>query len=506
MGVFDTAADLQWGANSAFRGAEASRLYADRWIATNHPDTEIRYSLRQLRAASRDLVRNNPYASGIVESIADNVTGWDGIRCRPIAADPNDEIDRTVRWSIESAWQDWCENHATVDGIESWLETERLMDRAWATDGEILVRMRRGWDNPHGYAIELLDPDLLDEDFNEKRDRTGREIVMGVEIDRHGRPLAYHLWREHPDELGFTRQRERVDASEILHFFIRYRPGQHRGFPLLTPALTRFEMADGYEEAELVAARYHASKMGFITNHEPEAIQAYATRLAMGAEGGKGEVRRRHKMSPGLIPELEPGQGFVGFDPTHPNESFEPFLKTIFRGIARTAGMSYLTMTGDVSDANYSSMRSGLIPERDHWKVLQGIKARRIHRPVHRGWRSMARLTGALRIPASASDYRIDCRGRRWQWVDPEKDLKATEGEIKLGLTSRQRAAAERGHDFETVVDESREDMEYARGARVYVGGANAPTPSSRSSDEPSPNGNGNGRGATNARLVPYGG
>lgn len=498
MGVFDTVAGIQWGASSAFEGAEVSRLYSDRWIETNHPDTEIQYALRQLRASSRDLVRNNPYAAGAVTSVADNVIGWEGMMFRPTPPTLDGELARADRWAIETSWRDWSENHATVDGMDSWFETERLIAKTWAQDGEVFIRHHRGFDNPYGYAAEIIDADLLDETYNEKRDRGGREIVMGVEIDRFGRPLAYHFWTEHPDELGFRRQRVRVPASEITHFFVRYRPGQHRGFPLLTPALTDIEMIDGYTEAELVAARYHASKMGIVTNNDPEAVAAWAAKMAVQGDRGKGDFRQRIRIAPGTTHELAPGQGWETFDPTHPNDAFDPFLATLLRGVARGAGMSYLTLTGDVGAANYSSMRAGLVPERDHWKALQNITERRVHRPVHAAWRSMAQLTGMV----PDIEYRPEFRGRRWQWVDPKNDLEATEAEIKLGLASRQEKAADRGRDYERVVDESREDMEYARESGVYVGGLNTPTP--RRDSAPRTNGNGNGASASRSRLAPY--
>ena len=501
MGLFDTAAALQWGSQNAFRGADMTRLSADRWTGTNHPDTEVRYALRTLRAASRDLFRNNPYAEGIAKAVEDNVVGWEGIRCKPrVLVDPSDpmsEQDRDTNLTLERGWSDWSDEYAMVDGIGDWLEAQRLLARAWVTDGEVFVRHHRAWDNPHGYAIELIDPDLLDEDFNESRDQRGREIVMGVEVDEYGRPLAYHFWKSHPDDMR-RRERVRVPAADIVHHFVRYRPGQHRGFPWLTPGLTTFEMIDGYTEAELVAARYHASKMGFITNNEPEAVAQYAVRLAIQSAEGKGTVSRPMKMSPGLIPELQPGQGFTSSDPTHPSDAFDPFLKALLRGIAQGVGMSYLTLTGDVSAANYSSMRAGLLPERDHWKAIQNIFARRVHRPIRRRWVGMALLTGAVDLSGVASDYYpCEWRGRRWQWVDPANDLAAAEAEVKLGVNSRQQLASDRGRDYEVVIDETAEDQAYARAAGVFVGGVNAPPPPAK------PAQNGNGVGAVN-RLAPY--
>lgn len=504
-GVFDTAALIHFASHTAFRGADASRLYADRWRQTNDPDTEIRYSVRPLRAAARDLVRNNPYATGAVEAIADNIIGWQGIRPRPRILLSNGDSDRKSVNEIKRGWEEWGDEFAMVDEVESWFETERLIAKSWFTDGEVLIRHRLAWDNPYGYAIELIDPDLLDESFNESRAQNGREIVMGVEIDEHGRRIAYHFWKHHPDNMGFN-ERVRIEAAEITHYFIRYRANQTRGFSGFAPILTTVEMVDGYTEAELVAARQGASKMGMITNNEPDAVAAYAARLSIGNNSGKGDVVNRTKVSPGSIDELAPGQGFESYDPNHPNDAFDPFLKALMRGMARGVHMSYQTFSGDVSDASYSNTRSGMIPERDHWKVLQNVYARRVSRPVYRNWLRMGMLTGGLELAGvSPAPYRsVAWRARRWQWVDPVKDLTALEAEIKLGINTRQRAAAERGNDdFEVLIDESAEDMEYAREKGVYVGGLNGPT--ARAAPSAAPPANTNGAGTPTSRLQPLG-
>jgi len=503
VSVFDAAAAL-WGSGTAFRGADYSRLSSDRWVTASSPDAEIQYAARQLRARARDLVRNNPYAAGVAESFADNLIGWEGIRCKPTVMFSDGEPDRAINWELERGWSEWGADFATVDGVESWFEVERLIVKSWVTDGEVLLRLRRGWSNPHAFAVQLLDPDLLDEEYNERRE--GREIVMGVEVDEVGRPLAYHLWREHPDEVGARRERVRVPAEEIVHLFSRYRPGQTRGYSMFAPVLTTVEMIDGLTEAELVASRHHASKMGFLTNLTPEAIDAYATRLRLATQQGKDIPSQRLKVAPGMIHELQPGQGFEAFDPTHPNDAFDPFLKTMLRGVSRGFGMSYLTLTGDVGEANYSSMRAGLLPERDHWRVLQNIVSGRVHRRVRRSWLDLAALTGAVRLPGRilAPEYHAcEWRGRRWQWVDPAGDLEAAEREVKLGVNSRQRIASDRGLDYERVVDETADDVAYAREQGVFVGGVDSPPPV-----RPNGNGNSNGNGARPAasRLAPFGG
>ena len=408
---------------ASFHGASHSRLFHDWAVRPLSPDVETRYALSELRSRARDLVRNNPYATGVVEAFADNIIGWDpGIRLKPRVLLPDGTPARKVNKTIETGWTEWgLHENASVDGQDSWTDLQRLFVKTWVTDGEVFIRERRGFDNPFAYALQILDADLLDATFNVPATTTGgTEIRQGVEMNADGRRLAYHFFKRHPSEAG-SRERVRIPASEIVHHFVRYRPGQTRGFSLFAPILTTVKMIDGLTEAELVASRMAAAKMGFITNMQPAAIEAYAARLQMLNDDGDDAGARLTDVAPGLLEELLPGQEFEGFDPNHPNTAFEPFLKVMLRGVARAFSMSYLTLTGDVAEANFSSMRAGLLPERDHWRICQLIFANRTHRRAYRGFLGGSLLTGALQLPTSVpTDYLAhEWRPRGWKWVDP---------------------------------------------------------------------------------------
>lgn len=483
--------------NASFSGASSSRLYHDWAVGALSPDREIQYSLSLLRSRARDLVRNNPYATGIVEAFADNIVGWKGIRLKPTVR-VSGQPDESANTEIIRGWMDWGEHgNPTVDGQDSWLALQRLIVKSWVADGEVFIRERKGFGNRHGYALQLIDPDLLDERFNRVPDERGVEIRMGIEVDGDGRRLAYHFFRRHPSERPADRTRVRIPADEIIHWFVRYRPGQTRGFSLFAPVLTTIKMIDGLTEAELVASRLAAAKMGFITNNTPEAIAVYAERLGIQNDDLEGELSPRDmEIAPGVIEELMPGQGFEDFDPTHPNTAFEAFLKVMLRGVARAFSMSYLTLTGDVGEANYSSMRAGLLPERDHWRCTQVSMYETIHQPVYKSWIGMALLSRTLRLRTSDPTHYFShkWRPRGWKWVDPLKDMLGAELGIALGATSRQRIAADQGHDYETIVRELAEEEAFAGRQGVDVGGLKRSGASS--GDRGSENGNGRRRGA----------
>lgn len=487
---FAAAATLQ-RRSSTFSGANQGRLFADWSTALLSPDREIQTNLRVLRGRARWLVRNNPYLAGFVQSFADNVIGAEGITLQAKVRNRAGVLQESTNWSIEAAWKEWdFPENASLDGCDSWVDLQRLAAQCLPTDGEVFFRERKGAANRFSYTLQQLDPDLLDETFDHPPDKDGVEIRMGVEINRDGRPLAYHFWKRHPTDRYFNR-RDRIripavgtpeadEAGGVIHLFVRYRPGQTRGVTWYAPVLTSVKMLDGYTEAELVAARTAAAKMGFFQQLKD------SDSLVTSAAPQGGAAAPVMSGAAGSVDFAPAGYEFKEWDPQHPNSAFGDFVKAILRGVARALGVSYLTLVGDLKEANYSSMRAGLLPERDHFRVLQVWFAKRLHRRVYRSWIGTALLSGAVRTDSRlASDHlAVEWQGRGWTWVDPVKDLDAAERAIKLGLDSRKRLSAERGRDFEDTVDDIAEEERYARKQGVSVAGIGSPSAAAAEPDE----------------------
>ncbi len=454
-------------------GASFSRLFWDWATSIVSANQEIRYDLSTLRSRARQLVRDNAHMAGFVLAVEDNLIGADGILLQAKVANAAGKLNKTTNFAIEESWKEWgFPENASIDGHDSWVDLQRITVRNLAVDGEVFARLRPGANNDFRFAVQLIDPDLLDENFNRPRTSTQNEIIMGVEVDEDGKPLFFHFWPVHPSEfLNRSGKRERipVPADEIIHLFVRLRPGQRRGVTWFAPILTDVKMLAGYEEAELVAARFHAAKMAAITIPDPE--KAAVTNVNTKKPGDSNA--NVMKVAPGGVWRLQPGEALETFDPTHPNQAFKDFVSTILRGIARALGVSYLTLTGDLTAANYSSMRAGLHPERDRWRLLQRWLSVHFHRRVYNGWLPQALLTQKLETDRRiASELRsVEWHPRGWKWVDPQNDLEAAKLEIQLGLNSRQRLCAERGVDFEDVIDELANEQEYADEADVDISG-----------------------------------
>lgn len=455
----------------AFGGAAQNRLTRDWRTAIMSANHEVRWHNILLRARARQLVRDNPHASGFIAELATQVVGPDGIMLQAKIKNAAGALNRATNQAIEDGWAEWGQPATcSADGHDDWVDKQRTVLRTIATDGEYLGRKIPYADNPFAFTLQDLDADLLDENYNLPPAPDRNEIVMGVEVDGYFRPVAYHLWDRHPTELG-KRVRVRVPADEILHLFVRYRVNQTRGVTWFAPVLLDLKQLDGYEEAELVAARIAAAKMGFVLNKTAEAVENYDP-------PADGEDDRVMSATPGEIDELGPGQEFVGFDPTHPSTAYKEFTKAVLRSVARGLNMSYTTLTGDLEAVNYSSIRAGLLSERDHFRYLQRFLVVQFCMPVYRSWVRMALLAGALRVDSrlASNFHAVQWKPRGWKWVDPVNDLTAAMLAIALRLDNRSRLAAEQGRDFEEMADELAYEEDYLESIGLDVYGPTATT------------------------------
>ncbi len=459
-------------------------------------DQEMRWNLRVLRARSRELVRDNPHAKRFIHLCANNVVGHRGIQLQARVPALKGGFSEGVNAQLEQEWQAW--GHAescTVDGRLSWTELQRLVCKTLPQDGEVVLRLIRGFPNEWGFALQLIDADQLDVTYNRGPDAQGTEVRMGVEVDRWTRPIAFHIWNRHPSEYEyeFMRERIRVPAKDVIHLYVQHRVGQTRGVPWFHAVMLKLKMHDGYEEAELVAARIAAAKMGFLVMKNEEGYTPPAA--------DDPDQRLQFEVEPGLMTQLDPGYEFQAWDPQHPTQAFESFTKSVLKSVATGLGTTYAAMSGDLSEANYSSMRSGTLVERDEWKALQEWLSEHLHRRVYEAWLELAILAGRVTVGPRAPERLKAVRWvpRGFEWVDPLSEMRAVALEIDYGLTSRTRKAAEQGVDLAEVFVELAEEEQLAKANQITLAPmAVKPTAKAPTESNPTPDQNAPGEGAGN--------
>lgn len=429
-----------------FSGADTGRLYSS-WTTTNQTlDSELKQSLRTLRARSRDMERNNDFAKKFIRMLKTNVVGKTGIKVQSQVLNREGKADNGARKKIETAWTDWGKKGVCdVTGQYSFRDIQKLVISSIARDGEIFIRRHLGFDNDFKYSLQLIEADHLDEKHNELLPN-GNRIKMGIEFNSWNRPIAYHIYKIHPGDYLFGASygdRIRVPAEEILHVFSPMRVSQTRGVPWMHAALARLNMLGDYEMAELVAARLGAAKGGFYQSKTGDEDELPAT------EWDGGEPIQ--DVEPGHYEMLPPGLEFNQFDPQHPTTAFKDFVKAILRAIASGLDVSYNSLANDLEGVNYSSIRAGVIDERDVWKDIQQFLIEHFLNIIYDDWLFAALSSEAINLTFEDFEkYRpVNWQTRGWQWVDPIKEIQAKEKAINLGFDNPQDVSAETGKDYE---------------------------------------------------------
>lgn len=402
------------------------------------PQAEIEPALETLRNRSRQMVRDNPYAARFVALLAAHQVGT-GITARIGTPD------------AQALWDRWA-RRCDHDGVHDLGGLMALAARARAESGEVLLRLRvvsqaearrRGLPREAPLTVQVMEADMLP--IHTTLLPEPNRIIQGVEFAPDGTRLAYHLRRAHPGEgrvwTDGPNELERVPAEQVIHLFRVQRPGQVRGVPDMAPALLRMKQLDDFEDAALEQAKAQALLGVFLTG-DP----AMDTPADMVAANGTPTV----ELYPGMVHDLPPGKEPKFLQPTGAG-AFEPFALHQLMAIAAGGGVTYDQLTGDLRQANYSSLRAGKIEfrrmvEQDQWLMF----VPRLCEPLWRAFAALADIAGAFR--AGMPD--VEWQPPRFEMIDPGKEIDAAIASVRAGFETWDQVVASFGYDPERQVAE----------------------------------------------------
>lgn len=439
----------------AFAAAQMSNLL-NKWTkSTEQIDADLQSGGYALRARARDMAKNNVYAKKYLDILKVNVVGKNGILFQCKAKSGKGKLDHSAIDMVENAWHQFSQlGECDVTGGLSVVDAQNLFIASAARDGEVLIREYHGFPNAAGYAIQFLDPGLLDESHNVEL-KNGRYIRMGIEYNANHYPIAYHLTPLRSDRVrGRTRQEllaERVLATEIIHAYRPEYASQSRGFTWMHAALVEMHHLGAFREAAIVAARLGASTMGFFTETLPDGFSG---------DGTKADGSLSLDVEPGSFRKLPAGVDFKMFDSKYPSDMVEAFEKRCLKGIASGLNVSYPVLASDPEATSYGTMRAFTIDDRDNFRALQMWMAGVFLSRIYRGFLTNGLVNGFIGLPQNRMQKLMDIswQPRGWQWIDPLKDAAAFEKMLANNLTAPSLLVAEQGRDFEEVCAQIAED------------------------------------------------
>jgi len=466
--TFSQAAPLEPPKRKArtFAGAQTGRLLSDWAPGTTTRNDKIQRSLKAMRSRCRQLVDDNEYAKKIIQLHQDNVIGAQGLSLTVLARDSNQSLDILANDAIRDAWNEWGKmENCTVKGSRSWWHVQRTCARCEPQAGEVFIRMVRGFDNKFSFALQMLNPDCVDEELNNNLPN-GNKIRMGIERNSWGRVVAYYIRKENPyDSFSTFTKHERVDAADIIHKFMPLgEDDEVRGVPWFHAPMKGMRMLESYDEAAMTAAQFGAANAGFM-KELPDANGHYI------GDGEDEDGNTMMEVSPGQMVKLPRGIDVTQFDVKYPHELYAYFIKARVRTMAAgVPGVNYNQLAGDYESVNYSSLRAAFLESQDAFMAVQRDFIEVVAEKIFSEWLKMALLVGAILVngkPLPVDKFEKFNQPkfvpRGWPWVDPEKEVKAAKESVASGFSSRSEIISRQGKDPDTVRAQQESDVKNDR-------------------------------------------
>ena len=451
-----------------YAGAEVSRLTSGWVTSTNSADSDIKGSLKKLRTRSRQLVRDQDYCKNAVRVIVENVAGTGPrlqAQVRKQRASKAGKLDQRLNDQIERAFHRWSyAQNCDVAGKLCYSDLIRNAVGAWVESGEVFIRIIRGkkfGNSSVPFALQLLEADMIDEDYEGKAERKGWQWKMGILQDEWGKPRKYALLTRHPGDTLFVNQPTDgkkhifVDAKDIIHLAKFERPGQTRGVPWMASAIQRMHHLEGYEQAEIIRVRAGSCLTAWISSPEGE------------LEGDEiVDNDRVYDLSPGSVRMLGPGEQVHVPDMHAPDGQFEPFVRAMLRALSASLGISYSTLSRYSSQSNYSSSRLDVLQDQESFKALQAQLREIVLFRVYKEWLEIAVLSGALQLPNYQTEpERYEMARFMFKstgWVDPFKECQSNKLAVESGFKLQSSVLAEQGLDLEEFLVARKNEIQMA--------------------------------------------
>lgn len=457
-------------------------------VESGSPAEDINANNYTLRQRSRILYMSAPLATGALKRQRTNIVGA-GLRLKST-------IDReTLGLTQEQAeaWQRhtqaefalWANRKQACDatGVNNFYGMQQLVALAWPMSGDAFAIVKRKEPTtfmPYSLRLHILEADrvrtptdsgatvvnTLLSNMTTSKLKGGNTIYDGVEVDKDGAIVAYHIANTYPyqwesEPTKFVRVEaygKETGLPNVLHIMDSERPEQYRGVPYLAQAIEPLLQMRRYTEAEITAAIVQSFFTAFVKT------EAGADGLPNEVGGdGEQEVSRdpnEYEIGAGTINMLEPGEDVSFGSPTHPNTGFDTFVRSLCEQVG-----ACLEIPADLLlmsfDGSYSASRAALLEAWKGFRMRREWLADDFCKPVYEIWLTEAVARGRISAPGFLTDPIIRQAYLGSEWIgpsqgqlDPTKEVAAAVTAIEHGLSTHEAEAVKlNGSEYARNVD-----------------------------------------------------
>lgn len=408
------------------------------------------------------------------------------------------EAAEKLQKQIEAEFALWAERKDSCDatGINDFYGLQQLAMLAWPMSGDCFCLFRRYESTkmqPYSLRLHLLEADRVRTPTADGgitmlsttgKAANGNPIYDGVEVDRNGRIVAYHIANTYPfqntlEPTKFVRVEaygKETGLPNILHIMDSERCEQYRGVPYLAQVMEPLLQMRRYTEAEIMAAIVQSFFTAFVKT------EGDTTEMPFGepASTDVHEVSKDptdYEMGPGNTVIMEPGEDVAFGSPTHPNTGFNVFMRAMCEqvGAALEEPADLLLMS---FNSSYSASRGALLEAWKAFKMRREWLTKSFCRPVFEAWMTEAVARGRIIAPGFLTDPLIRQAYLQSEWIgpsqgqlDPTKEVQAAQMAVENGFSTREAEAIRlNGSEYASNVDKLTSENERLRKAN----GANA--------------------------------
>lgn len=481
-------------------GAERTSRETFRWNpVVIHPDQQINPVKDMADARSRDMIQNDGYATGAVNTHRDSIVGAQYM----LNAQPNYEVlGATPEWADEFQTVVEGRFNLMAESEDCWFDASgtmtftgmvRLAVGGYLFTGEVLATAEwlRDSIRPFRTAIQMVAPARLS---NPDMKTDDKFLRRGIQQDMFGKPQGYWIRLGHPGSYFFLNPtdefkwvyvpaRKPWGRKQVIHIYEPLQPGQSRGIADMVASLKQMRMTKKFQDVTLQNAVVNASYAAAVESELPrevvfgslgagqpgfsEMLGNYMNALQSYVAGSQNIAIDGVKMPhlfPGTKLNLKPmgTPGGVGTD----------FEQSLLRHTAAALGLSYEQFSRDYTKTNYSSARASMV---ETWKFMQGRKkqvADRFAKNIYLLWLEEEINAGNIPLPPGKGPEifydpvmrealaQCDWIGASRGQIDELKETQSAVMRINSGLSTYEIECARLGLDYRRIFRQVRKEKD----------------------------------------------
>lgn len=463
-------------------GASRRRAWAKKYRSSSKSaKSDIELNRKVLRERSRDLAMNAPLAVAAVNSTRTNCVG-SGLIPKPkidhkflgISQDEATRLEDLIKKEF-SLWSEstLCDNNDQ----NTFYELQQIAFSDWLKNGEEIVLIK--YDKPHDYmpyqlriklveADRLCNPGSLDAEYDgfDQKTTNGNRIINGVEVDRSGKVVAYHICSKFPGEIDsekyewnrIEKRGKKTGNPNILHIFNGERADQYRGVPFLAPVIQTIKQISRYTEAEIMAAVINSIFSLFVKTEEGEGLDGFGgadedfeTEDKTAAENEDDEIT----LGSGNVLYLKEGESVEAVESKHPSGNFDTFVNAMACHVGAALEIAPEMLLKKFTN-NFSASKGAL---NETWKAFKMRRKWFVNdfcQELYELWFCEAVSKGRIKAPGFFNDPLTRKAYTKCTWngpaqghLNPVQEVNAAITKIKNGLSTHEdECASMNGSDY----------------------------------------------------------